>query len=67
MGAGDPALVVVFQLDLRHVQFQRAAFEPAFAQDHRQVAHAEQQTDFRRPSLLAVPRCAFEDRPNTCS
>ncbi len=27
----DPALVVIFQLDFRHVQFQSAASEPPFA------------------------------------
>ena len=48
VGAGDAALLVVLQLRLRHVQFQRAALQPPLAQDHRQVAHPQQQgVDFR--------------------
>ncbi len=41
MGAGDSALVVVFQLRFGHVQFESAALEPTFSQDHAQLTHAQ--------------------------
>ena len=50
--AGDAALLVVLQFRLRHVQFQRPALAAPLAQDHRQVAHAQQQVvDLRLDGL----------------
>ena len=43
VGAGHAAVVVEIDLHLGHGQFERAALEPALAEDHRQLVHPPQQ------------------------
>ena len=43
MGALDAALIVQIELGFRHAELDGAALEPAAAQDHGQVAHAQEQ------------------------
>ena len=46
---GDAPLTVEFNLDLRHVEFQRAAFQAATPQHHRKGVHVQQKPmDLRR-------------------